>query len=343
MDTIKFNKLLNEKYFLLKDIAQKYNYNEELLDMITFIYISFYMDFGKNCDFPLYDLFNKVKIIYDHGSVDEIAIKNNFGKMSAGCAAVTLFTPNLKVFKDSSLKQNPQTILLGTHVEAYLATPALKLEMLAHEVRHALMGYYNTNILLDENTYYMRSGLEETYYLRDDNIKEKFTTKRIGTTLDEITNTYITELLVNRIISFRKYKIENNNLKRFLDSIKTSQLDGKYRSIGYYSEVKLLYPLLLNEVFINIINQHQFDGEISLVKEFIGNNSNICSYEKLCELLDTIYNNNNKYSQEVKNNNVDFLHEHINNINYVKSIVLDINNSLVKRNRECKKILVKSI
>ena len=67
MDSIKFNKLLNEKYFLLKDIAQKYNYKEELLDMITFIYLSFYMDFGKNCDFPLYDLFNKVKIIYDHG------------------------------------------------------------------------------------------------------------------------------------------------------------------------------------------------------------------------------------------------------------------------------------
>ena len=25
--------------------------------MITFIYISFYMDFGKKCDYPLYDLF----------------------------------------------------------------------------------------------------------------------------------------------------------------------------------------------------------------------------------------------------------------------------------------------
>ena len=147
MDSIKFNKLLSEKYFLLKDIAQKYNYNEELLDMITFIYLSFYIDFGKNCDFPLYDLFNKVKIIYDHGTVDEISLKNNFGKMPGGSAAVTIFIPNLKVFNDSNLKQNPQTILLGTHVEDYLATPALKLEMLAHEVRHALMGYYNTNIL----------------------------------------------------------------------------------------------------------------------------------------------------------------------------------------------------
>ena len=177
----------------------------------------------------------------------------------------------------------------------------------------------------------MRSGLQETYYLRDDDTKEHFSTKRTGTTLDEITNTYITELLVNRIMSFRKYKIENNNLKRYLDSLKTSQPDGKYRAIGYNSEVKLLYPLLLNEMFINLINQHQFDGEIGLIKEFISSNTSICSYEQLCELLDTIYNNNTKYPQEVKNNNVDFIHKHINDINYTKSIVLDINKALVKK------------
>ena len=331
MDSSKFNKLLSEKYFLLKDIAQKYNYSEELLDMITFIYLSFYIDFGKNCAFPLYDLFNRVKIIYDYGTVDEIALKNNLGKTPGGSAAITIFVPNLKVFNDPNLKQNPQTILLGTHVGDYLATPVLKLEMLVHEIRHALMGYYNTNILLDENTYYMRSGLQETYYLRDKNTREHFSTKRIGTTLDEITNTYITEILVNRIITFRKYKIENNNLKRYLDSLKTSQPDGKYRVIGYNFEVKLLYPLLLNETFINLINQHQFDGEISLIKEFIEDNSNICNYDQLCKLLDAIYNNNIKYPQEVRKNNVDFVYKHINDINYAKSIVLDINNTLVKK------------
>ena len=80
MENDKFNKILNEKYFLLKDIAKKYNYSEELLDMITFIYLSFYMDFGKKCDYPLYDLFNKVKIIYDIGTVNEISIKNGYGK-----------------------------------------------------------------------------------------------------------------------------------------------------------------------------------------------------------------------------------------------------------------------
>ena len=89
MDSTKFNKLLNEKYFLFKDSAKENNYNEELLDMITFIYLSFYMDFGKECDFPLYDIFNKVKIIYDQDSVNAIAIKNNFGKISTTTSLLT--------------------------------------------------------------------------------------------------------------------------------------------------------------------------------------------------------------------------------------------------------------
>lgn len=332
MDNINFNKLLNDKYFLLQDIAQKYNYNEELLDMITFIYISFYMDFGKSCDSPLYDLFNQVKVIYDHGTVNDISLKNNFGPMPNGSAAVTIFTPNLNVFKDSNLKQNPQTILLGTHVDEYLATPALKLEMLAHEVRHALMGYYNTNRLLDQNTYFMRSGLQETYYIRKENQTEQFTVKRVGTILDEITNTYITELLVNRIMSFKKYDIQNNHLRSYLNSIKTSQPDGRYRAIGYNSEVRLLYPLLVNEMFIHLINQHQFDGEINIVKEFIENNTDICSYQDLCDLLDEVYNGNRKYISEVQNNNIDFVHNHINYIHKAKSIVLDIESKiLIKR------------
>lgn len=329
MDSANFNKLLKDKYFLLKDIAKKYDYSEELLDMITFIYISFYMDFGKKCDFPLYDLFNKVKIIYEQGTVDEISRRHNFGSLSGGSAAVTIFIPNLKVFDDSTLKQNPQTILLGTHVDDYLATPILKLEMLAHEVRHALMGYYNTNILLDDKTYYMRSGLQETFYTRDDNCSDKFSVNRTGTILDEVTNTYITELLVNRIMSFKRYGIDSNTLKRFLETLKTKHVDGRYRSIGYNLEVRLLYPILLNEMFINLVNHHQFDGDIEIVKQFINKNASDCNYEEFCKLLDQISENNAKYSSESCGE--DFIKSHVADINRAKSIVLDINKSLVKK------------
>ena len=328
MDSTKFNKLLDEKYFLLQDIAKKYNYSEELLDMITVIYMSFYMTFGKKCDFPLYDLFNRVKIIYDIGTVNEISIKYGYGSMPDGSAAVTIFLPNFKVFDNPSLKQNPQTIILASHVEEYLATPALKLEMLTHEVRHALMGYFKTSILLDEKTYYMRSGLQETYYTRGEDTKEKIKSKRIGMTIDEVTNTYITGLLVNRIMDFKKYKIHRSNLKNYVDSIKTRQPDGKYYPIGYTSEVRLMYPLLLNSTFLNLVDQHEFDGDISVVRSFIEKNTDLCDYLEFCELLDTVFNGNGNYSKAIQQNNVDFVNKHINRINKVKKIVLDLNKNI---------------
>ncbi len=331
MDHSNFNKVLTEKYFLLKDIAQKYNYSEELLDMMTFIYISFYMDFGKKCDFPLYDLFNRVKIIYGTGTVSEIARQNGFGTIPNGSAAVTIFNPNLNVFHDPTLKQNPQTIILGSHVEEYLATPALKLEMLTHEVRHALMGYFNSNVLLNPNTYYMRSGLQETFYKKNSELKEKLDVTKTGTILDEITNTYITEVLVNRIISLKKYNITNPNLKKYLQSIKTNQPDGQYRALGYHSEVMLLYPLLLNEIFLHLVNEHQFDGDISIIKELIHNSTSLCDYQTLCTMLDSIYNGNGRYPIEVKNKNMDFIKKHIYDINHMKSIVLDIDKNIKQK------------
>lgn len=328
MDNKKFNKLLNEKYFLLQDIARKYDYGEELLDMMTYIYVGFYMDFGKSCDYPLYDLFNRVKIVYDHGTLNDVSLKHNYGQMPSDAAAVTLSPPNFDVFKDTSLKQIPKTIILGTHVDEYLVTPVYKLELLAHEVRHALMGYYNTNLLLDDNTYYLRVGLSETYYTKNGDFNESHNSKVIGRTLEEITNTYITELLVNRIMSFKKYKIENNNLRMYLNSLKVSQPEGRYVSESYNDVVRLLYPLLLDEMFINLVNQHQFDGEISVIKNFIENNNNYCSYLEFCNLLDVIMEDNRKYELEVLRNNISFVNNHIYNINRIKSAVLDIKNNI---------------
>ena len=181
-----------------------------------------------------------------------------------------------------------------------MATEALKLEMLTHEIRHALMGYYNTNNLINENTYYMRTGLSETFYIKDNGLKEKYRVEKVGRTIDEITNTYITELLINRIKELKKYRIENSTINSYLSRVRTSQNDGRYRSIGYHDEIKLWYPLLLSKQFIDLVNEHQFDGQIDIIKEFFENNTNLCNYNELSSLTDTIYNGNSNYTKELE-------------------------------------------
>ncbi len=331
MENNKFNKLLNDKYYLMQEIAKKYNYSEELLDMITCTYVSFYMDLGKSVDLPLYDLFDKVKIIYESGNVGEIALRNGFDEIPGDSAAVTFFIPNLKVFQNPDLKQNPQIILLGTHVQDYLATPALKLEMIIHEIRHALMGYYNTNILLDDKTYYMRSGLQETFYTRNDNSKKGFDSKRIARTLDEILNTYISEILLNRVKSFSKYDIENKNIHRYVQSIKTVHKDNIYRAIGYHEDVKLLFPLLQSQMFIDLVNQRQFDGEIEVIKSFMESLTAKMDYLSFVNLLDKININNPQYPQAVEEGNMDFVMEHANDVYNAKEVILDMKKNLKSR------------
>ncbi len=331
MDNIKFNKLLNEKYMLLQSIAKKFDYSDELLTMITLTYVAFYISLGKDCDVPLYDLFNNVQIIYEEGNVSEIATRHNFGAVPKGGVAVTIFIPNLKLFKDATQKQYPQAIILGTHVNDSIATPVLKLEMLIHEIRHALMGYYNTHILIDDNTYYMRSGLHETYYYRDNNAKEKFSFNNTSTTLDEITNTYITELLVNKIMSFKKSYIKNNKVKLYLDTLKTAQADERYRAIGYNTEVRLLYPLLLNEEFINLVNKCQFYGNINLVKEFLESNIGTYTYNEFCKMLDDIFELEGEYIQNINSKDTE---KFVKLIKEVKEIIIEMNKKLLGESRQ---------
>ena len=76
--------------------------------------------------------------------------------------------------------------IVGTHVGDYFVTPALRLEIMIHEIRHALMVYFNSNVLIDHNTYYMRSWLRETLYTKKEKSQDEFDIRDTGTVLDEI-------------------------------------------------------------------------------------------------------------------------------------------------------------
>ena len=332
MDDLSFNKVLNEKYHLIKDIAKNNNYTEELLNMLTFLFIAFYMDLGKDAEYPLYDIINNIKIIFEQGTLNDIAKKYKLKEMPESSVAITIFTNDLRKSKMTIIKQKPQTIILGTNIifqkSKQMATPTLILEMLMHEIRHILMGYYNSNIILDDNINYCRTGLHEIKYYPIIGSNDNYNIQEIGKILDEIYNTYATELLINRIIRFKKYNIQNQKLKIYLDSIMTHQPDNIYRSIGYNSMIRLFLPLLINKTLFDLVNYHQFDGQIQIIKDFIEHNSNLCNYEELNTLIDQIFSDNNQYETKRQENDMDFITTHINNIQKMKRIVLDINKNI---------------
>ena len=114
----------------------------------------------------------------------------------------------------------------------------------------------------------------------------------------------------------------------YLDSIMTHQPDNIYRSIGYNSMIRLFLPLLINKTLFDLVNYHQFDGQIQIIKDFIEHNSNLCNYEELNTLIDQIFSDNNQYETKRQENDMDFITTHINNIQKMKRIVLDINKNI---------------
>lgn len=92
--------------------------------------------------------------------------------------------------------------------------------------------------------------------------------------------------------------------------------------------IRLFFPLLINKTLFDLVNYHQFDGQIQIIKNFIENNSNLCSYEELNDLIDQIFSDNNQYEVKKQKNDMDFIASHIKNIQIVKKIVLDINRNI---------------
>lgn len=86
----------------------------------------------------------------------------------------------------------------------------------------------------------------------------------------------------------------------------------------------MFYPVLLEKEFIDFVSEHQFIGDIEVIKEYIETLTNKMNYLEFCNLLDTINIDNPKYPQAVKEQNMEFVSEHIEHVREAKEVILDI-------------------
>lgn len=79
---------------------------------------------------------------------------------------------------------------------------------------------------------------------------------------------------------------------------------------------------------INIVAQHQYDGDLDVIKTMIDSNTTQCRCLEFCELLDSILDGNKKYEEAICYNDLEFIQQHIEQIQKVKSIVLELNKKI---------------
>lgn len=152
---------------------------------------------------------------------------------------------------------------------------------LIHELRHHLVKHSEKII---KNKLVGQRGLQT---ITVDLFKMSSIREGIG--LEEIYNTYITELMVNNI---KKYKNQNNTT---FDKYVNSLGDGPY--VAYKELMEICMPLLKMDKFTNFVDIETYKGNIDKIEnKFNDHFKEIMTYNQLKKYVDYLmYNIKNPY------------------------------------------------
>ena len=156
------------------------------------------------------------------------------------------------------------------------------LDSLVHEYNHAINSYKN-EILIKNNTIYIRTGLTYITYYKD-NLKPK--EKLPSYILEEIINTKQTETIIDLI---KNYQDKSNDIINNTIYAINNETNKNYNSNAYYLETNILKPLLTNKTFIYTLESLRLEGQINDIESWFNNITNTKnSYQTLINDLNKL-------------------------------------------------------
>ena len=129
--------------------------------------------------------------------------------------------------------------------------------------------------------------------------KNKKTYIKIGNNIDEVYNTYITDINMTKLLALKKH-----NQSHFLKLLKNPQPSGYYQSGAYQELISFMYPLLLCEELTKCADEAAYVCDVSSYTDMFDNLfSNIISAYDFMLILDhnEINENNKKLVLEMYN------------------------------------------
>ena len=121
--------------------------------------------------------------------------------------------------------------------------------------------------------------------------KNKKTYIKIGNNIDEVYNTYITDINMTKLLALKKH-----NQSHFLKLLKNPQPSGYYQSGAYQELISFMYPLLLCEELTKCADEAAYVGDVSSYIDMFDNLfSNIISAYDFMLILD-----NNEINEDNK-------------------------------------------
>ena len=259
------NPLLIEKYIPFVDkISSEYQYNSNISHLLYLIIPAFVTKYSIYKEKLILNTFQNIRIIISKETSQTIE-------------AYYTSIPN---YQNNTIKTN-KFIVIQNYEKITLVQ---LLDNLVHEFNHA-MNSYEKEILIKENTLYLRTGLTYATYTIPDLTPIK---KDDSYVLEEILNTNQTEEIINIIKSYQDPN--NSSINTTIYSL-NNETDEKYTSNAYYLENTLLKPILENKTFLSTLNNLRITGDIENIEDWFNNITGIKnSYQKLIQYLNEIIN-----------------------------------------------------
>ena len=260
-----------EKYIpIVDEISLKYNYPDNIKHLLYVILPAFVIKYKK--EQFIIDCLNNIPIIIT-------------GKEDLRIQALYVSYPYL----DQTIKTRK-----AIYLNRYNNIPFLQLlDNLIHELNHAINSY-KKEILMDNNYFYLRTGLTKTKY----SLKEKILIdKDKSYVLEEIINSKQTEILINIIANLES---NNETIKNTIYSVKNS-INGNYVSSAYFSLKYYCQKLLDNKTFLLTLENLRIEGNIDNIEYWYNDIYGKDGYQELINTLFELKELQNKKGIFVKN------------------------------------------
>lgn len=149
------------------------------------------------------------------------------------------------------------------------------LEKIIHEVNH-VVNSINNPIVLYKGVPSSRTGL----FVSNIESSDSF-----GNILEEDYNVLQTAEIMEHILEFTQYKIDDPDIRRCLDKIKFAY--GRDRKgIGYDGTVSVFRDLYSNDHFRYLVKRNRLSGNIKEIRLDFDGRCGECSFYRLCDVLD---------------------------------------------------------
>lgn len=236
-----------KKYKVVIDfIGEKFNYDENLRHLLYVIITAFVIKYGVKNENVIIDCFSNTKIY--------------FGNCDNGVSAY--FNRNLLL--DEKYYTQKYIVIDSNDSKNYIHF----LDTIIHEFNHAINSMKN-EIKEDKNKVYLRTGLSYIEYdkgnIQIGNCKSK------DFVLEEIINTKQTEEIIDIILNFNKYEIDDIEIVNFINSIVNEITNLKYKSQAYSVQTYICKDLISNKTFISTLENLRFNGDVDVVSDWFDN------------------------------------------------------------------------